>query len=179
MTLRKDGSLTEQRNLLRSCLCGWEQLVPIYMPGVLQYHIDGSTSTSPSPSSASGHPEDAEIWLPSCIPVPHRDVVCMSGLPDIEVRLREAQAYDTLDKIRNMLKVKSRMIEFKNRNARGQREGLKSTSVIDSIHEKAWMAAERYRRARIAKMFLSGPGEWEAVLQVLEDGDIRGYQDPN
>ena len=95
------------------------------------------------------------------------------------MRLREAQAYDALDKVRNMLKVKSRMIEFKNRNVRGQREGLKSRSVIDSIHEKARMAAERYRRARIAKMFLSGPGDWEAILQVLEDGDIRGYQDPN
>jgi hypothetical protein len=41
------------------------------------------------------------------------------------------------------------------------------------------MAAERYRRARVAKMFLSGPGDWEAILQVLEDSDIRGYQDPN
>lgn len=178
-TLRKDGSLTEQRNLLRSRLRGWEQLVPIYMPGVLQYHIDGGASTSPSSSSASGHPEDTEIWLPSRIPAPYRDVICMSGLPDIEVRLREAQAYDALDKVRNTLKVKSRMIDFKNRNVRGQREGLKSRSVIDSIHEKARMAAERYRRARIAKMFLSGPGDWEAVLQVLEDGDIRGYQDPN
>ena len=178
-TLRKDANLTEQRNLLRSRLHGWEWLVPIYMPRVLQYHINGGTSTLTSSSSASGHPEDADIWLPSRIPAPYRDTVCMSGLPDIEVRLREAQAYDTLDKVRNMLKVKSRMVEFKNRNARGQREGLKSRSVIDSIHEKARMAAERYRRARIAKMFLSGPGDWEVVLRVLEDRDIRGYQDPN
>ena len=178
-TLSKDGSLTEQRNLLRSRLRGWERLVPIYMPGVLQYRIDGSATTSPSLSSASDHPEDAEIWLPSHIPAQHHDVVCMSGLPEIEVRLREAQAYDALDKVRNTLKVKSRMIEFKNRNVRGQREGLKSRSVIDSIHEKARMAADRYRRARVAKMFLSGPGDWEAILQVLEDKDIRGYQDPN
>lgn len=178
-TLRKDGSLTEQRNLLRSRLRGWERLVLIYMPGVLQYQIDGGATTSPSSSSTSGQPEDAEIWLPSHIPTLHHDIVCMSGLPDIEVRLREAQAYDALDKVRNTLKVKSRMIEFKNRNVRGQREGLKSRSVIDSIHEKARLAAERYRRARIAKMFLSGPGDWEAILQVLEDRDIRGYQDPN
>jgi hypothetical protein len=178
-TLSKDGSLTEQRNLLRSRLRAWERLVPIYMPGVLQYHIDGGATTSPSFSSTSGHPEDAEIWLPSHIPALHHNVVCMSGLPDIEVRLREAQAYDALDKVRNTLKVKSRMIEFKNQNVRGQREGLKSRSVIDSIHEKARMAAERYRRARTAKMFLSGPGDWEATLQVLEDRDIRGYQDPN
>ena len=68
----------------------------------------------------------------------------MSGLPDIEVRLCEAQAYDALDKVCNMLKVKSCMVEFKNRNARGQQEGLKSRSMIDSIHKKAHMAAERY-----------------------------------
>ncbi|KDR69912.1 hypothetical protein GALMADRAFT_47993, partial [Galerina marginata CBS 339.88] len=179
-TLYKDGSLTEQCNLLRSRLRGWERLVPIYMPGVLQYRIDGGTSTSLSTSApASGHPEDAEVWLPSHIPASHRENVCMAGLPGIETRLREAQAYDALEKVRNTLKIKSRMILFKNQNVRGQREGTKSRTVIESIHEKARLAAERYRRARVAKMLLSGPGDWELTLQVLQNGDIRGYQDAN
>lgn len=178
-TLSKDESLTEQHNLLRSHLCGWEWLVPIYMPRVLQYKTDGGATTSPSISSSSDHPEDAEIWLPSHIPAIHHNIICMSGLPEVEIRLCNTQAYDALDKVCNALKVKSCMIKFKNRNVRSQWEGLKSRSVIDSIHEKAWMAAERHRRARIAKMFLSGPGDWEAVLQVLKDRDIQGYQNPN
>ena len=39
------------------------------------------------------------------------------------------------------------------------------------------MAAERYRVAHRAKLELSGVGDWEDMLRVLEDGDIRGYQD--
>ena len=41
------------------------------------------------------------------------------------------------------------------------------------------MAAEKYRHACAAKLRLSGPGEWEIDLKVLDDADIRGYQDPN
>jgi hypothetical protein len=39
------------------------------------------------------------------------------------------------------------------------------------------VAAERYRAARRGKLALAGAGDWEEVLRVLEDGDIRGYQD--
>jgi len=69
------------------------------------------------------------------------------------------------------------MVYFKNKNARGQREGLRSRTVIDRVFERARVAAERYRVARRAKLGLSGAGDWEDMLRVLEDGDIRGYQD--
>jgi hypothetical protein len=45
------------------------------------------------------------------------------------------------------------------------------------VHERARVAAERYRAARCAKLALAGVGDWEEVLRTLEDGDIRGYQD--
>ncbi len=38
-------------------------------------------------------------------------------------------------------------------------------------------AAERYRRARRAKLSLSGPGPWENELQELRDDDIRHMSD--
>ena len=38
---------------------------------------------------------------------------------------------------------------------------------------------EKYRAARKAIYDLEGPGEWEEVFKILEDGDVRGYQDPN
>jgi len=71
------------------------------------------------------------------------------------------------------------MIAFKNCNVRGQREGTCSRAVIARVHEHARVAAEKYRAGRVAKMNLVGPGEWEKALQVLVDGDIRGYQDAN
>jgi len=39
------------------------------------------------------------------------------------------------------------------------------------------VAAERYWVARCGKLVLAGAGDWEEVFRILEDGDIRGYQD--
>ena len=48
--------------------------------------------------------------------------------------------------------------------------------IIDWVHERARVAAERYRAARCGKLALAGAGDWE-VFRILEDGDMRGYQD--
>ena len=90
-----------------------------------------------------------------------------------------AQCYDSLDTVRHVLNIKSRLVEFKNRNIRGQHGGTKSRTFIDQVHERAKVAAERYWVACCAKMALAGSGDWEETLCILNDVDIRGYQDPN
>ena len=86
------------------------------------------------------------------------------------------QCHDTLDIICQTLWIKSQMVLFK---THGQREGLHSRTVIDRVHERAWMHAAKYRVAQEAKYALSGEGPWEEVLRALMDGDVRGYHDPN
>jgi len=86
---------------------------------------------------------------------------------------------DTLEKIRHILRVKSRMVHFKNKNVRGQTSSTRSRAVIDRIQERAAHLAHYYRLVRAAKLSLSGPGQWEKQLQDLKDGDVRSYQDPN
>jgi hypothetical protein len=176
-----EETFREQRNLLQTRFRGWEQLLPIYMPGLLQYQTDlasGSITARYSPHD-SDNPEDVDIWLPSRIAEAHRSRVCREGLADIEERIRTAQCYDALDAIRHALTVKSRMIMFKNKNVRGQKDGLRSRSVIDRVHEKAREQAAKYRTAREAKYALCGEGPWKDVLRVLLDGDVRGYRDKN
>ena len=73
--------------------------------------------------------------------------------------------------------MKSQLVHFKNTSARGQREGNRSRTIIDRVHERARVAAERYRVARCGKLALAGAGDWEEMFRILEDGDIRGYQD--
>lgn len=191
-TLRS-GNLTEQRNILRTWLRAWESLLPVYMPGLVHYQVTGGDSTSSTTSQFSTatsdptraapqnspNPEDTDIWLPSRIRLLHRSRVCQPGLAEIEERIRTAQCFDALEAVRHVLRIKTRMVEFKNRHARGQREGLRSRTVIDRVHERARQAAEKYRVARAAKLELSGPGDWENALRVLKDEDVRGYQDPN
>lgn len=176
-TARQSSSITEQRNILRNRIRAWEEILPLYMPGLAQYR-NGLESDASSNSDAE-RPEDAVIWLPSQIPTLHRLRVCYPRLADIEEKIRMAQCYDSLDTVRHVLNIKSRLVEFKNRNVRGQREGTKSRTFIDRVHERAKVAAERYRVARRAKMALAGSGDWEETLCVLNDADIRGYQDPD
>ena len=167
--------------MLRTRLRAWEQLLPIYMPGLLQYETDLASGNSPASTSPnqSPHPEDGVVWLPSRIAAKDRARVCWPGLAQMEERLRSGQCRDALESVCQVLRLKSRMVEFKNKQVRGQREGLRSRAVIDRVHERARAAAEKYRAARKAIYDLEGPGDWEEVFKILEDGDIRGYQDPN
>ena len=151
------------------------------MPGLLQYQanlVSGSITARYSPHN-SDNPEDVDIWLPSQIALVHHSRVCQEGLTDIEEWIWTAQCYDALDAICHALTVKSRMIMFKNKNVRGQRDGLRSRSVINRVHKKAQEQAAKYHTAWEAKYMLCGEGPWEEVLWVLLDGDVRGYQDKN
>ena len=167
--------------MLRTRLRAWEQLLPIYIPGLLQYETDlasGNSATSTIPNQLP-HPEDSVVWLLSRIAAKERARVCWPELAQMEERLRSGQCRDALESVRQILRLKSRMVEYKNKQVRGQREGLRSRVVIDRVHERARASAEKYRAARKAIYDLEGPGEWEEVFKVLEDGDVRGYQDPN
>jgi len=184
-TVRQESTVVEQRNILRTRIKAWEQLYLIYMPGLLHYRTktlpnnDAATAnaTLPSVVSVGDNPEEHDLWLPSNIPPADRPAVCQEGLADIEERLRTAQCQDALEGVRNILKIKTRMIAFKNRNIRGQREGTRSRAVIDRVHERARNMAQKYRASRAAKLELAGPGTWEETLLVLKDEDVRGYQD--
>ncbi|KAH9475484.1 hypothetical protein JR316_0012595 [Psilocybe cubensis] len=189
MTTRQEGTLTEQRNALITRIRAWELLLPIYIPGLLQYqadHPDPDARVLRPPSNSANvatrvarHAEDTKIWLPSTIPESHRSKICIAGLGKIESQLREAQMTDSLNSLRQILKLKTRMILFKHKNIRGQRGGTRSTAVIDRVHERARFSAAKYRDARTSYMALVGPGDWEKTYCELHDGDIRGYQDPN
>ena len=167
--------------MLRTRLRAWEQLLPIYMPSLLQYETDlarDNSAASPNPNQ-SPHPEDSVIWLPSCIAATERARVCSPGLAQIEARLRSGQCRDALESVCQVLRLKSRMVEFKNKQVRGQREGLRSRTIINRVHERARASAAKYHAARKAIYDLEGAGEWEEAFKVLEDSDVRGYQDPN
>lgn len=172
------------RNVLRAKIKHWEQIRAVYMPGLQRVQIE--QERSPSNTRAEGfnqpptsnHPEHIDLWLPSSLSPNARKSICSARLIAIEERLRTAQCSDALESLRHVLRVKSRMVLFKHKNVRGQREGTRSRSVIDRVHARARVAASKYRLARLAKLSLSGPGAWESTLRVLLDSDIRAYSDP-
>ncbi|PPR04511.1 hypothetical protein CVT24_013117 [Panaeolus cyanescens] len=174
-TLNQKSSLTQQRTQLRTKIQTWQLLLPLYIPGLLQYQIDLEKKHGRIPEPE--HPEEQKIWLPSHLPAELRNDMCYPGLPEMEEKLRTAQCYSALDALRHCLRIKSRLYFQKQKNIRGQRDGTHSRAVIDRIHLKAVRAGQKYRWARAAKLKLSGKGDWENVLKPLEDSDIRSYRE--
>lgn len=96
----------------------------------------------------------------------------------MEEKLRIAQMLDGLHSLKHTLRVKARMIQFKKKNIHGQRDGVRSQTVIDRVHLRAYKSAVEYQIGQVALLNLRGPGEWEKQLRELADGDIRSYVDP-
>ncbi len=171
----QDAHTAEQRSLLRAKIKKFEELRATYMPGLLQFV---SETQEVDHSSGGTLAEEVQLWLPSSLPADCRGQVCGS-LSDMEEHLRIAQCHDALNLVRHVLRLKMWMVEYKNKNVRGQWDGTRSRVGIDAIHKQALAAALKYHTAREAKLKLSGPGDWERTLRELEDSDIRSYQDPD
>jgi len=71
------------------------------------------------------------------------------------------------------------MVQFKNKNIRGQAAGTRSCTVINRVQDRARYLSQHYRIALAAKLALSGPGDWEKHLRILNDSDVHSYQDPD
>ncbi len=144
------------------------------MPGALQIQTDYGVNPA-AVWLSNPNPEDVELWLPSRLSDSQRKSACVSGLADMELHFRTAQCSSSLDGLRRALRVKTRMIYFKNKNIRGQREGTRSRAIIDRVHKRAIRFVQKYRSARQAKMDLEGPGDWERTFCPLRNEDVRGY----
>lgn len=173
-TVQQTSEIVERRSVLKRALRGFEKIRSVYMPGLVQFLTDMDEDLA---LDEDGHPENAKLWLPSAIPVGMRQMVCCEDVDQIEERLRRARAYDALDSVRHTLRVKTKMVQFKNKNVRGQRLSGKSREVIDRVHDRVKMFVEKYRRSRAGLLLLVGPGEWEKELQIMQQSDVRSYVD--
>ncbi|KAF9470371.1 hypothetical protein BDN70DRAFT_780429, partial [Pholiota conissans] len=178
-TAHRTQTLTEQRAALSKNVKNWESLRSIYIPGLLQYHTEmGLQSSTGAEDEGESKVEDVNLFLPSRLPAERREAACVEGLLDMEAKLHRAQCLDSLAVLCRTLRLKTRMVQFKNRNVRGQRQGTRSRALIDRVHQRALGSVEQYRAAREALLAISGPGEWENALKPLLNADIRSYVDP-
>lgn len=144
------------------------------MPGLLQYSTNKGCNVA-STWESEPKPEDVALWLPSEIAADQRHIVCIEGLADIELKLRTSQCADSLRGLRQVLRLKTRLVYYKIKNVRGQKDGTRSRSFIDRVHKRAIRFVLKYRAARQAKLALEGPGKWEAEYQELKNEDVRSY----
>ncbi|RPD56280.1 hypothetical protein L226DRAFT_469306, partial [Lentinus tigrinus ALCF2SS1-7] len=163
------AKILERQNALQRRIDGWRKIQNLFMPSVVTL-VSQQSSSDPQDSPL---PQKASLFLPSsaCI-----EVTVPHILLDHEWRLREAQALDALTDLRGHLEVRAYVYRYKDQHLRGQRETLRSRSIINSIENKIKMDASCYRAAYSALTTLSGAlakVNWRGSLQPLLDSDIR------
>jgi len=116
-----------------------------------------------------------ELLLPSAI---GNRIPWDKRLGEYEWLLRDAQAHDSLHKLRANLRLKDYLLKEKKKSARGVRQNTRSQTQINNAVKKVKTAAIKYRVARKALVtltpILGKDDKWCSELQILEDDDIRG-----
>lgn len=120
-------------------------------------------------------PELQPLFLPHQLSETELDL-CTPGLAEIRSRLRDGQLTDSLNKLRVHLHIWSRLITFKNRHMQHQKQNTRANTKIQQNEVKIDALVLKYRAARVAKVALIGPGDWERHWKVLCGENIASLQ---
>ncbi|KAJ7289884.1 hypothetical protein C8J57DRAFT_1629137, partial [Mycena rebaudengoi] len=92
----------------------------------------------------------------------------------VEEALREGEALDALEELRQGLRTRTMTNRFRIRNATGQCALTRGQGILRQIAVRVHKAKLRYCYARNALVRLRGhTGGWEKMLKVLRDEDVR------
>jgi hypothetical protein len=169
-TPNEQAELEEKRNVLRRRIKSWLEIHGIYIPALLETAHSDPGSTVPA---AASPPENIPLWLPSEL-TPNLRAACLCGLPEIERRLRLAQAEDALAELRRLLRVTMGLTHYKaTQIGPSQRTSTRARALVSRFWEKIARCAERYRAARAALLVLDANGDWLSRLRELKQEDIK------
>ena len=148
----------------------WQETQALYIPGVNTLRVQNDEPESETDATVS-----LELLLPSAI---GNKIPWDKRLGEYEWLFRDAQAHDSLHKLRDSLRLRDYLLKKKKKSSRGVRENTRSQTQIDNAVKKIKTAAIKYRVARIALIslapILGKDDNWCSELQVLKDDDIRG-----
>ena len=170
LNVLQEKQLVERRTALRKKIIRYARLLPSHLPLY--------THRFPSPiNTETPNPEDLPLIFASTLPADIRLSTCPAPFTNIEERLREAQAYEALGDVRRYLRQRNFASTFKIKNVTGQRANTRARQWLNTINAKVVAAKHTYRHARACLLNLRGPGDWEKVLRVLDDSDVRGLNE--
>ncbi|KAF7796504.1 hypothetical protein EIP86_007682 [Pleurotus ostreatoroseus] len=176
-TPQQTATIVEKRTTLRRRLLKAREAQAVYMPCAPALVAKHAQSLRQKGKEAVVDlVEEQPLFLPCHLDVADLDA-CEPGLADIELRLREGQLRDALDKLRIHLHIKTRLVTFKNTNVRHQGANTRAQSKIQANEAKIRDYAEKYRKARQMKLLLAGPGDWEQEWRELRVEDVRCMQE--
>ena len=118
-------------------------------------------------------PEKEKLLLPSSFDQHLRQHFGLTSLALTEYKLREGQAYDALQDLRETIKIFNAHLDFKKTNVFGQRANTRAQDFLRQLSADKYSAAEKYRVARRALIALGLP-ESNTVFQELHDNHLYG-----
>ncbi|KAF8833339.1 hypothetical protein BDN67DRAFT_1017670 [Paxillus ammoniavirescens] len=163
------AKIQQRTNALARRIEAWSQIQALFIPGVAALR---DLRTQPA-NEKLNRPEDFTLFLPSQI---KRKVTCTLNLETIKFQLREGQAYNALNELRQALQSRSYMLKFKDHFLRGQGANTRAQNCLKSVDTKINASAAKYRAVYSALCTLGpllGKVGWNNGLHLLADADIR------
>ena len=151
------------RNKLQQELISWRQ-VQFVTCALLKPYIGAVDPISP---------EREQLFLPSYFDQHQRERLGLTSLAGIEYQLREGQAYDALEDVREKIKIFNANLDFKKANIYGQRANTRAQQFLSQLAADKVSGAEKYRVARRALIRL-GLSESDASFQELHNDQLYG-----
>ena len=166
-TVHQLESVHDQRTSLTRLIEELRHPQAVYMPGCAKFleEID--------PNKVVDTPESVKLWLPSALR--DRGTLCVPGLPLLEYRLRYAQAVDSLEELRRLLRL-TRALRFQSKKhiTTSQKTAPPSRGVFEGMQAKITHVSARYRDAFTALHRLHPSGKWASYFQELKKEDVHG-----
>ncbi|SJL13406.1 uncharacterized protein ARMOST_16849 [Armillaria ostoyae] len=165
----------QQSSLLRkiNCFCGLQQ---VFMPNLHLVLSPSKLRHLDAPSAFNV--ESIKFFMPSELDDDNqRAHVCTPGVAEMELRMREAESRDSLQRLRSGLRNRTASHLFTVKNVTGQNSMTRNQGILRTIQMNIHANKLRYRYSRNALFRLRGHGPWEDELRLLRDEDIRGLNE--
>jgi len=171
---RQKTKLLLRSNALQRKIDAWATYQLLYCPGVGRLR---AMTARDAEGQADRKPYDIPLWLPSQI---KGQVDVNPHLQEVEWKLRHAQAYEALERLRSQLQVRAHLYSYKDRFVRGQGANTRARNTITILQAKIDATADEYRAAYDA---LTSLGVvllrfgWKDELLPLNPEDVRDISD--
>ncbi|KAI0055071.1 hypothetical protein BV25DRAFT_1816158 [Artomyces pyxidatus] len=173
-TAHQAARLQERRNALA------KRLVRFRVQAAKTFPLRSTVITSEHAhlcDAEAARPDKVVLPLPSSTPSALRAKIYSQDAIETEKRLRYAEAFESLDRVRHHLRMRSYLNAYKVKNTTGQAPNTRARNLQSQVDVKVHAAAKRYRHARRLYAELAGDGDWQDELQELLDEDIRGLSE--
>ncbi|KAJ6603283.1 hypothetical protein DFH09DRAFT_899070, partial [Mycena vulgaris] len=175
-TPTQELEFVKRRGALIKRIRAFRKLQRGYMPRVRRFLTPSQRALWDS--EADRDAEAMRLFMPSDMADPgRREKACGATLGDVEADLREGEAHEALETLREGLRMRTMTNRSRLRNATGQRALTRGQGVLRLNNVKIHKAKLRYRYARNALMRVRGSGEWKKELRVLADTDVRALNE--